>query len=369
MIGDWILVSCLAVMLGYALVVLLAVFRRRRRIRLIKFQEDAKVSILVPFRNEVLGLSSLADSFQRLDTATLNVEFVLINDHSDDGSLGVIQKYAESDQRFRVLNLPEGHAGKKAAIEYGLKGIDSASIVVAADADSVYPEKWLITMLSSMQTNNSDLICAPLSFGSGGGILGSFQRIENLGITAVNAAFQRLGWTVSCSGANMAYKRKVHPGTFDGRSPSGDDMELLVNARQSNHKIGWEFDINTIARTSRTNKLSDLISQRLRWGSKNSLYADYQVVVPGLLIVFTNIVVLLSLVLMWFNPMFAVIPFAKLVLDAAILLRFSFIDGIRQDIVYFPLIQLIYPIYIIFIACLSPFAQVSWKGRSIKGDG
>ncbi len=368
MIGDGILVLSLVVMLGYALVVLSAVFLKQGQQRQ-ESNEPRTVSVVIPFRNESASLGDLIHSLKLQECGTYQVNFLLVNDHSEDDSIGIIRTAVIEDQRFRILDLPHGVTGKKSAIAHALNHDEIGELVISADADSVYPERWLVSLADSIDDTNSDVVCAPLSYGRTRGLIASLQRVENLGITAVNAAFQRIGWTVSCSGANMAYLRSVHPGTFDGRSPSGDDMELLIQARRSGGKITWNFSAGTVAQTRATVSIPDFISQRLRWGSKNSLYADYQVIIPGLLIVLTNLCVLVACVLMWFNPVFVVIPLVKVILDAAVLLRFSFIDGIRQDIVYFPLIQLIYPIYIIFIACLSPFAQVSWKGRSIKGDG
>ena len=73
--------------------------------------ECPKVSVIVPIMNVENYLKQALDS---LAAQTLEeMEFILINDGSTDGSLAIMQEYAERDRRFVSVDKPNsgyGHA-------------------------------------------------------------------------------------------------------------------------------------------------------------------------------------------------------------------------------------------------------------------
>lgn len=73
----------------------------------------ASVSILVPLRNEERNISNLLASLKGLTYP--HCHFLLLDDHSTDGTWSLLQKEIQSDKRFRVLKgkaLPIGWVGK-----------------------------------------------------------------------------------------------------------------------------------------------------------------------------------------------------------------------------------------------------------------
>ncbi|MFD1017966.1 glycosyltransferase [Thalassobacillus hwangdonensis] len=71
------------------------------------------VSLLVPLRNEERNVPELIASLKRITYP--NIEFLLLDDHSEDRTQSLLQKHCEQDKRFKIVRgkaLPEGWNGK-----------------------------------------------------------------------------------------------------------------------------------------------------------------------------------------------------------------------------------------------------------------
>lgn len=88
------------------------------------------VSIIVPIYNAEAYLPRCIDSL--LGQSFTDFELLLVNDGSCDGSLDVLQRYAERDERVRVLDKPNG--GVSSARNHGLDNA-KGEWVMFADAD------------------------------------------------------------------------------------------------------------------------------------------------------------------------------------------------------------------------------------------
>ncbi|HSB94916.1 MAG TPA: polysaccharide deacetylase family protein, partial [Spongiibacteraceae bacterium] len=91
------------------------------------------VSVLIPAFNES---KVIAASVQRiLDSSYENLEVIVIDDGSTDGTADIVQQHFAGTTRVRLLTLTNG--GKARAINEGLK-ISVGAIVVALDADTQF---------------------------------------------------------------------------------------------------------------------------------------------------------------------------------------------------------------------------------------
>lgn len=99
------------------------------------------VSIIIPIFNEQELLPTVLQEVRKLP---LNIELVLVDDHSSDGTRDIL-KVEESKPATRVL-YHERNSGKGAAIVTGLKAA-TGSVVIIQDADMEYDPRDIVSVV------------------------------------------------------------------------------------------------------------------------------------------------------------------------------------------------------------------------------
>lgn len=110
-----------------------------------------QISFVIPVYNEKEVIRKFLDDllFPVIDKIEkYNIELILVNDGSSDGSLEIIQEYAEKDKRVKVLSFSRNF-GKEVALSAGLR-YASGDAAIMMDADGQQPprlipefiEKW-----------------------------------------------------------------------------------------------------------------------------------------------------------------------------------------------------------------------------------
>jgi cellulose synthase/poly-beta-1,6-N-acetylglucosamine synthase-like glycosyltransferase len=105
------------------------------------------VSVLVPMHNEALVAARCLESLLANDYPASRIEFVAINDHSDDGTAAILDRYARTDSRVRVVTVEGSRRGKSIALNAALATVES-EIVLVFDADYM-PGQGLLRTLTS----------------------------------------------------------------------------------------------------------------------------------------------------------------------------------------------------------------------------
>lgn len=113
-----------------------------------------RVSVVVPFYNNaaLLGdcLASLAAQTHR------DLEVIMVDDGSSDGSAQIGRARAAADPRFRLVSQPNGGPGS--ARNSGVAAA-SGEFLAFADADDVVPPDAYETMLGVLGGSGSDFVC------------------------------------------------------------------------------------------------------------------------------------------------------------------------------------------------------------------
>lgn len=81
------------------------------------------ISLIVPVYNVKDYLKTCLQSI--LEQTYKNLEIILVDDGSDDGSSGICDEYARMDQRIKTIHLP--HSGVSAARNAGLAAVRESS--------------------------------------------------------------------------------------------------------------------------------------------------------------------------------------------------------------------------------------------------
>ena len=115
------------------------------------------VSVIVPARNEAHNIARCVSSI--LSTTYPNLELIVVDDSSTDGTVEIAREAAEDDPRARVITcppLPEGWFGKQWACATGAK-VARGSVLQFTDADTVHGADLVTRSINAMKRARSHL--------------------------------------------------------------------------------------------------------------------------------------------------------------------------------------------------------------------
>ncbi len=114
-----------------------------------------KISVIVPVYNVERYLARCVDSI--LAQGYANLDVILVDDGSSDGSGALCDAYAARDPRIRVIHKENG--GLSSARNAGLDAAEGEYLAFADSDDWIEPEMYG-TMLSLMEQYNAQVVCA-----------------------------------------------------------------------------------------------------------------------------------------------------------------------------------------------------------------
>ncbi len=111
------------------------------------------VSVIVPVYNVRLYLAEALDSI--LNQTYNDIEVIIINDGSTDGSAEICAAYAEQDNRICLIH--QANKGLSSARNVGLN-VMTGDIVAFLDSDDAYSPDYLNLMIKAMICEKADLV-------------------------------------------------------------------------------------------------------------------------------------------------------------------------------------------------------------------
>ena len=125
-----------------------------------------RISVVVPFYNNE---DLLGDCLQSIAAQTFtDLEVIMVDDGSSDGSVAIAQARAAADARFKLIQVPNGGPGY--ARNSGI-GRARGEFLAFVDADDMLPVHAYSRMLHTLEASGSDFVC------------GNVERIGPAGIT------------------------------------------------------------------------------------------------------------------------------------------------------------------------------------------
>lgn len=113
-------------------------------------REEALISIIVPMYNEEATIDFFfAEMRKFLAECPYQYEIVCVNDGSKDNTLNILKKYAEEDDRIKVVSFSRNF-GKERALYAGLK-YSSGDAVIPIDVDLQNPPMTIKTFLAKWE--------------------------------------------------------------------------------------------------------------------------------------------------------------------------------------------------------------------------
>ena len=133
-------------------------FRLYRRVERGSASKPCRVSLLIPARNEE---SSIADAVRAgLASRGVDLEIIVLDDHSTDRTASIVAEFAKADPRVRLessVELPPGWCGKQHAC-WQLARLAKHDVIAWIDADVRLEPDGLAKAANFMAESNSDLV-------------------------------------------------------------------------------------------------------------------------------------------------------------------------------------------------------------------
>ncbi len=226
-----------------------------------------KISVIVPVRNGEPTLDPLLESLMSLDCNRKDVEVVVVDGNSTDGTRDIVRKYP-----VKLVN--EEGEGLNAARNTGIKN-SKGEIVAFTDCDCVVPSDWTRKIIENFK--DSQVSCVG---GSAKGYNGDFisQYADN-SIVPLMPFFKKreeLG-TIRLflhhpAGCNMAFRRKAFDevGCFDEDIHYGfDDVELVERICRAGYKM--VLDPNVFVWHKHRSTFREFLEENFRYGRGSGL--------------------------------------------------------------------------------------------------
>jgi glycosyltransferase involved in cell wall biosynthesis len=314
-----------------------------------------QISVIIPFRNEACNIPHLLTSIKQL--THLPLEFIWVNDHSEDTSLDNLKNLPPNHE---LLHLPNSQTGKKAAIRAGIAHA-KGSYILTWDADIKVPKAYFEHL---QKTPSSALSIFPVCM-QATTIWEVFYELDYYFLTSINVAVSGFTKPIVASGANLLFEKESFLACDSIQNhqhiASGDDQFLLDDFKKAGKSM-QVIPIHGLCVTTETpHSLKSFMQQRLRWIGKSSKIKDTTTfVISGLGIVYLALFIYLLFTPFWFY----VLP-AKIMVDFLIFLPYLHRLNRKKIAWVTPFFTCMYPIYCLGIVVFSLGLKTQWKGRSV----
>lgn len=342
------------------------------------------VSVIIALRNESKNVNRLLDCLSAQRFPSHQVEYILVDDFSDDDTADRIRAYkGRAARQIVFISLQEEFGSennirshKKKAIETGINK-SRGSIIVTTDADCCFGPDWLFMLISYFEQKQAHFVAAPVKISPVQDFLGIFQALDFMSLQGITGAVVSTNKMTMCNGANLAYSKKafLEVNGFEGIDdiPSGDDMLLMYKIyRRYPENVFYLKDPAVIVDTGAETSWKGFFQQRIRWASKATHYDDKRIFYVLLLVYFVNLCFFVLAISAFFKASFAF--FLMLLFVAKLLIEFPFVNAVsiffgQQSLMkYFMLLQPLHILYTLVAGWLGRFGSFEWKGRTIRNN-
>ena len=240
---------------------------------------DELVSIIVPIYNGEAFISDCVESL--IEQTYKNIEIILINDGSTDGTLKKIENFKKKDKRIIVIS--QKNSGVSESRNNGIKK-SKGKYITFVDSDDTVKKNYIEYLVDLIMKNDADIALTrkPLKFNSK-------TNVELLDIAedkieifdGIRAANEMLLYKIVISSWNKMFDRKLlnkNKIIFNKCLSFGEGFEFVINAFLCANKvvIGNKKIYNY--RVDNKNSVMTKFSRKLVTGSIDSQNSIYELI-------------------------------------------------------------------------------------------
>jgi glycosyltransferase involved in cell wall biosynthesis len=154
------------------------------------------LSIIIPAFNEESTIVSVLENISRIDIGSINKEIIIVNDHSSDNTVKVIEQYIKEKPAIPIkLINHEINRGKGSAIHSGIE-YSNGDCLIIQDADLEYDPFEYKQMIDPINNGFADVVYGSRFMGSNPHrILFFWHTVGNRFLTFLSNVFTNLNLT------------------------------------------------------------------------------------------------------------------------------------------------------------------------------
>jgi cellulose synthase/poly-beta-1,6-N-acetylglucosamine synthase-like glycosyltransferase/spore germination protein YaaH/peptidoglycan/xylan/chitin deacetylase (PgdA/CDA1 family) len=234
--------------------------RRKARKRVFNPAYKPGVSVVIAAYNEEKVIQKTINSI--LNNGYRDLEVVVVDDGSKDGTFEVLQRGFANESRVRILT--QQNRGKSAALNHGIRQATN-DILVALDADTIFRPGTIAKLVRHFSDPRVGAVSGNARVGNRNRWITRFQSLEYIcGFNLDRRALDLLNAITVVPGAVGAWRKDLilAAGGF-GHDTLAEDTDLTLAIRRLGFEIRYEEQ--AIAYTEAPESTKDLAKQRFRW--------------------------------------------------------------------------------------------------------
>ena len=322
--------------------------------------------MIVACKNEERNIKNLITALENQTYDKDYYEVILVDDDSIDSTAKTIKDCIYSLPNFFYLKTMPAYQreiGKKKAISTGVAE-SRGEILAFTDADCLPAPDWLrdidsaITDKVDFYAGYSELLHPKKN------LFSALKNLERAAIFAVCAGSFGLNIPITCTARNIAYRKDIWLQTKGyegiGHIPSGDDDLMLLKSRNFIRSYFFSFCQTAKVDSIENNNFDQNLNQETRRASKLRHYPLY-VKLLILFVAFYFCFLVYNIVFFNFDSYFFAGVGLKVALEFLLLSVFLGCVKRLKYLLVFPLIELLYIPFFLFIGCKGTFGRYVWK--------
>ena len=322
-----------------------------------------KLSLVIAAKNEGNNVEPLINSLEQLNYPEEKLEVIFVDDNSTDKTAEIIQSKISDKQNYKLVTAyNKTISGKKGALAIGID-IAANNFIVITDADCK-PEKYWLNTIAGKLDEGFDFVFGVAPIESGKTLVEKISAFENLRNTYLSISAVGLNIPYSAAARSFAFRKtsfKIVGGYGKTTETlSGDDDLLLREAVRNKMLIGTITDPDAFVFSAAPKNFSEYFNQKKRHLQTSFNYLLKQKLFLGFWHLI-NLISLLSVVLIFIAPIFA-LPFAvKLIYDFFIVIKHQ--KNLGHNFKFYEIIylQILFEVFIVINFFNSLSGKVNWK--------
>jgi len=341
---------------------------RLRKKSIVICQDKPTVSIVVAARNEEKNIMDLLDDLNRQTYSREKLQVIIADDRSTDNTWSIISGFKNKYNNFygvKIDELSKTMTPKKHALTKAIEE-STGEIIISTDADCRIPNTWVKSIVETFEKETGIVIGYSKINTKSERFFDHYQSIDFLALMSANAG--TLGWDNAWtgSGQNIAYRRSDFD-KINGFYPvadkiSGDDF-YLVQAISKIAKAKYNTNPAGFVKTKSVENVIKFINQRIRWASntKKLFNTDYFFLLFLLVNLFTNVLLLLALLLKDYWQFLPMLFGIKFLFDTIVLFYGSKLFKTEIKLNSYLLWFFLQPLSTPMLGIFSMFGKFRWK--------